>query len=238
MKGRIVSIVVLMAVLLSLCVGCSSSNEAKSFSLVVIPSELKGFSISGQKVVYLVSITDDEGSGPVELSAEGTNCTIEIFPEAIEGEFAEVVVIPTEDSVDGEVTVEIKAVRDGWEETAEVSFGVVPGEDDRGTRAKELLDMFIPWLAENVPELGITEDTVWEGTMVSPQWLVVSHYLFFSEKWEIHIAWHNMIPPYDWVRIDLRERFKEDAPSYSFEIPSVTAEDEPVEYDIPEEIWR
>jgi len=31
--------------------------------------------------------------------------------------------------------------------------------------------------------------------MVSPQWLVVSHYLFFSEEWEMHVEWHIMVAP-------------------------------------------
>ena len=43
------------------------------------------------------------------------------------------------------------------------------------------------------------------GTMVSPQWLVVSHYLFFSEQWELHLEWHIMVAPDDWARISGRK---------------------------------
>jgi len=100
---------------------------------------------------------------------------------------------------------------------------VVEGEDDREPYATELRDRFVAWLTLNRPELGITSETEWSGTMVSPRWLVVSHYLFFSEDWEMHVSWHIMVPPYDWARIDLRHRFDEETPSYAFEISSVDA---------------
>ncbi len=74
--------------------------------------------------------------------------------------------------------------------------------------------------------------------MVSPQWLVVSHYLFFSEDWEMHVSWHIMVAPYDWARIDLRHRFDEETPSYAFEISSVDAGSEPCPIDPPESVWR
>ena len=51
--------------------------------------------------------------------------------------------------------------------------------------------------------------------------LVVSHYLFFSEDWEMGLMWHIMIAPHDWSRIYLRPR-GEMAPTLAFEIPSVS----------------
>lgn len=68
---------------------------------------------------------------------------------------------------------------------------------------------------------------------------MVSHYLFFSEEWELHIEWHIMMPPDDWARIDLRHRFDELEPSYAFEISSVNAtSSEPVPMEVPETVWR
>ena len=93
-------------------------------------------------------------------------------------------------------------------------------------------------LAENYPELGIIEDTAWNGTMVSPVWLIVSHYLFFSDEWEAHIEWHVMVPPSDWAKIDLRHWFDEVVPSYAFEISSLDVASEPVAIEVPETVWR
>lgn len=238
MRRLIFLLVMLGLVFLALLQGCSFSDDKSSFSVAVIPQEIKGHAVPGQQVVYLVSIEDDQGVEPIHLSAVASNCSIRISPEIITGEIAEVYITPDLSSVGSMITVVITAAREGYEDTKEVTFEVVPGEDDRGPMATNLRDKFIPWLVANMPELGITSDTAWQGTTVSPQWLVVSHYLFFSEEWEMHIQWHNMIPPYDWVRIDLRKRFTENTPSYAFEIPSVSAEDEPVEIEVPEEIWR
>jgi hypothetical protein len=67
---------------------------------------------------------------------------------------------------------------------------------------------------------------------------LLSHYLFFSDEWEAHISWHVMIAPYDWSKLDLRHRFDETAPSYAFEISSVSGGINPVPVEVPETIWR
>ncbi len=238
MKRSIAFVIVMGLVLLFLLQGCTSPGEAATFSMSVTPAEINGNAIVGQKVIYLVHIDDNKGKDPVQITAEGTNCTILISPANATDEYVEVIVIPEAASEGSNVSFEITASRGGHEETKSITFEVVPGENDREARATELRDKFIPWLVENMPELGITADTVWEGTTVSPQWLVVSHYLFISEEWEMHVAWHVMIPPYDWVRIDLRKRFEEDKPSYAFEISSIAANDQPIEIEVPDTIWR
>ena len=109
-----------------------------------------------------------------------------------------------------------------------------------GTAAASMRDLFIPWLAANRAELDIDEQTEWEGTIVRPHILVVSHYLYFSDEWELHVFWHVMIPPYDWARIELRRRFEETLPSLAFEVPSVSAAGPVVVNEIEPEgyLWR
>lgn len=227
-------IVVVMAVAAMAC-------EQPIFSIDVVPRELNGDSIAGQQCVFLVTITDagQEDQLAVTITAEAAGAEVVVYQQhVIEGQVAEVVVIPAQASVGKTVTVTITGNRGGAIDKKVVSFDVVEGEDDRQEYAQELLDRFVPWLATNHPELGITGDTEWNGTMVSPVWLVVSHYLFFSEEWEVHVAWHIMVAPHDWARIDLRHRFDELAPSYAFEISSVSANSEPVPIDPPETVWR
>lgn len=90
--------------------------------------------------------------------------------------------------------------------------------------ATEIRDRFIPWLATNHPEFGITSENEWTETIVRPHIAVVMFYLFFSEDWEMGVSWHVMIPPHDWARIYLRHRFVEVQPSYAFEISSLDAQ--------------
>jgi hypothetical protein len=217
------------------------ADENTAFHINVVPEQLNGDSIAGQHCVFLVVITDDgqESELPVGISAEAPGAAVVIYHQDIfAGEVAEVVVTPAQASVGKTVTVTITGNRGSSTDEKVVDFAVAEGEDDRQEYAEELLDRFVSWLATSHPELGITEDTAWNGTMVSPVWLVVSHYLFFSDEWEAHIEWHVMIPPYDWAKIDLRHRFDDLAPSYAFEISSLSTDSEPVAIEVPETVWR
>jgi len=215
--------------------------EQPTFSMNVIPEELNGHSIAGQQCVFLVTVIDADQAGqfPVRISAQAPGAQVIIYKQDIvEGQVAEVVVIPEQASAGKTIKVTIVGSGGAGSDKRVISFDVVEGEDDRQEYARELMDRFVPWLAANRPELGITAETEWKGTMVSPVWLVVSHYLFFSEEWEVHVAWHVMVAPYDWARIDLRHGFDELEPSYAFEISSVSADSEPVETEPPESVWR
>jgi len=221
-------------------------DENTAFHINVIPEQRTEdqepfYSIAGQRFVFLVTITDEGQVSeiPVHISAIAPGAEVVIYYEDIfEKETAEVVVIPAQASIGQIIEVTITGTRGSVSDEKVASFEVAEGEDDRQEYATELLDKFVSWLATNHPELGITEDTAWDGTMVSPVWLVVSHYLFFSEEWEAHISWHIMVPPYDWAKIDLRHRFGELEPSYAFEISSLDANSEPVPIEVPETVWR
>lgn len=241
-KSQFFLTIILLAAATCLTAGCSKSQDSDApFELHVIPEQLNGHSIAGQHCVFLVTITDAEqaSENPVEISAEAQTADIIIYKKALlADQVSEVVVIPSQSAVGKSVKVSVTGTRGSLTEIKSVVFDVVEGEDDRLAHAKELQGKFIPWLESEQPELRIKGDTEWAGTMVSPQWLVVSHYLFFSKEWEMHIQWHNMIPPYDWVRIDLRHRFDELNPSYAFEISSIQAGSEPIAIEVPETVWR
>jgi len=247
--GGCIAVIVAVVVIASLPPASGEPNENSAFHINVIPEtpeQINGdpvfkYSIAGQYFVFLVTITDEaeECELPVTISATAPGAEVVIYHgDIIQGEVAEVVVIPAPASVRQIIEVTITGTRGSVTDEKVASFEVAEGEDDRQEYATELLDKFVSWLATNHPELGITVDTVWNGTMVSPVWLVVSHYLFFSEEWELHIDWHIMVPPYDWARIDLRHRFDELEPSYAFEISSVDATSEPVAVEVPETVWR
>jgi hypothetical protein len=239
--GGCIAVIIAVVAIANLPPASGEPDENGAFHINVIPEQLNGDSIAGQRCVFLVTITDEgqESQLPVRISAEAPGSEVVIHQEDIvEGQVAEVVVIPTQASIGKTIEVTIIGDRGSLTDEKVVSFNVAEGEDDRQEYAGELLDRFVSWLATNHPEFGITDDTSWNGTMVSPVWLVVSHYLFFSEEWEAHISWHIMVPPYDWAKIDLRHRFDELDPSYAFEISSVNATSEPVPIEPPETVWR
>lgn len=221
-------------------VGCGPAVVDEPFELAAVPQELQGFSIPGQQVVFLVTLASGAGPAPVVVSAtaEGADARVEGATLGGGDDVAEVVVIPDAASVGGTVSVTIAGARGDASDSVQVRFDVIEGEDDRAAAAAVLRDRFVHWLAGNHPELGITPDTRWVGTMVSPQWLVVSHYLYFSPDWELHVAWHIMIAPDDWARVDLRPRFRGTAPTLAFEIPSVSLGAEPQPSEVPDAVWR
>ena len=220
----------------------STAGTVAPFSMQVFPERISGESIVGQRVVFLVVVADEgEGVGKgetVSISATAAG-SVTVDPQAIApGQVTEVTVIPDEASVGENVTLTVRGERGRLGRAETVAFSVAEGEDTRGPEATALRDRFVAWLAVDHPELGITNQTEWTGTIVSPIWLVVSHYLFFSEDWEMHVSWHVMIAPYDWAKIDLRHRFTEARPSYAFEISSVSANEEPHVIEPPESVWR
>jgi len=242
----------MMCAAVALC-GCDLFTPVP-FTIEVVPTQIVD-SIPGQRCVLLVTVEDEAAECllalPVRISATADDATVTVENRFIgPGEVAEVSVIPAPeksgsgqfgDQTEGrEITVTIRAVRAGLEETVTVPITVTSEEEDLvGPLAAEVRDLFIPWLAENHPELGISQQTEWSGTIVTPHILVVTHYLYFSPEWEMHVYWHVMIPPYDWARIELRRRFEETLPSRAFEVPSRSADPIEVQEIEPEgTLWR
>jgi len=151
----------------------------------------------------------------------------------------EPIIEPNEPFEEKSLTITIMAERAGVQRAKTVTVNTAQGEDQFAELASTYRDRFIPWLAENYPELGITEETEWVGTIVRPNIVVVMYYLFFSEEWEMGLRWHVMIPPYDFAEIYLRKRDTNLSSTHAFKIFSLDAQDEPQVVDLAQEgIWR
>jgi hypothetical protein len=128
-------------------------------------------SLAGQRCILLVAVMNEGSIGEaVDISANGpgTMANVTVYPQSIlPGQVAEVTVIPSVDSINETLTVTISGERDGIIQNEMVDIEVIPGEDDKGEYAAEMRDMFIPWLFINHPELGITNDTEWTGTIIN-----------------------------------------------------------------------
>lgn len=196
--------------------------------------------IPGQQCILLITAMDEDGgdSGtPVTLSAtEPTGfATVTLQPQEITpGQVAEVTVTPSPASVNQVLTVTIIGARNGFTSEVTMMIEVLPRDDELENIATALRDRFVPWLASNHSEFGISNATAWTGTIVNPRILVVMHYIFLCEEWELYMTWHVTIPPYDWARIYLRQRFAETRPSYAFEISSVINQETPRPIDVPD----
>jgi len=262
------SVFSLLLIIGSTFFACVPYIEPTSFSIQVIPEHITDAIYGQRCIFLVVVTDEGEGISKgkaVNISAKAPGATVTVHPQAItHGQVAEVTVIPGEVII-GEaltspepvtqrppiepiepvepdkpetLTVTITGEREGLEQTESVTIEVRQGEDLLAPTATEMRDRFIPWLAANHPELGITSETEWAESIVRPHILVVMYYLFFSKDWEMGVRWHVMIPPHDWAEIYLRHRFTDLHPSYAFKISSLDAQEEPQAVDLPESVWR
>ena len=212
------------------------------FSIQLVPDAM--VAVPGQRCVFLATV--DGGVGGVRISATAPGSSVTVEPVEISSkQVAEITVIPLEP---GNQTLTIRGGRAILRQTRKAPIEVLEGGTTNGggdpmsDYAAEIRDRFIPWLAANHPELGITDETDWTGTIVRPNFMVVMFYLFFSEEWEMGVSWHVMMPPHDWARVYLRHRFAEARPSYAFEISSLSGSGEPHTVDLEsafaESVWR
>lgn len=214
-------------------------SASVDFSMTVVPAQSVGRSIPGAHVVYLVAVSGSPTDEPVRIRAQAPNAKTTVEPELLApGVVGEVTVVPIDCTCDQTmVGVTITAERGAVSRVETREFELVSGTDDWADEAATHLAPFITWLAANRPELGITEQTTWTGTPGA--WvLIVEHYLYFSDDWELDLEWHVMVPPDDWSRISLRKRWSETAPSLAFEISSVAGATAPHEIDPPDAVWR
>ena len=243
--------------------GIELCYASTTFAMTVVPHEIAD-SVYEQRIVLLVAVEDHgplPASESVHISAAAPGAAIAVEPEEITpGMVCEVTVIPQETPANNtratraraaasalsgypqgdKLVVDIRGQRSGFEQAQDVCINILVGEDLLLEEASIVRDRFIPYLAETYPEFGIDGDTEWAGTIVTPHILVVSHYLFFSEEWEMGVMWHIMIPPYDWARVYLRHRYTHMQPQYAFEIPSLSTQppEEPHPIEPPEEVDR
>ena len=203
------------------------SGSAVDFTLEVLPAEFVGMTVGGQRVVFLVSVSGTAADGPVEITAEAAGATITIEPQPLTpGVVGEVSVVPAAVAAESELTVTINAARAGVGKSVQRTLAMTAGENTLAEEAALHLAPFVAWLEANHPELGITADTAWDGSLGS--WvLIVEHYQYVSADWELGLAWHVMIAPDDWARIYLRHRWSETEPSMAFEISSFSTGTEP-----------
>lgn len=196
--------IVLVAITLAAC----SPAADGPFDLVVEPEFVQGV-IPGERMVLLVTVDEPEAGGPVDLAVSSTGGTLTpATAQVTGGAVVEITYVadPVPEGDEVPITIAVTATRGATEQRHEVSTVVVPWEDTIADTAGEILAVFTRWLADQEPDLGITPDTPFEGTVVAPMLLVVTHYAFFGDDWELGLSWHIMVAPDDWSEVYLRPR--------------------------------
>ena len=140
--GGCVAGIIAIVAMVTLPPTSGEAHENTAFHINVIPETpelINGeynfkYSIPGQHFVFLVTITDEEQGGqlPVRISAKAPGAQVVIYQQDIvEGQVAEVVIIPTQKSVGKTIKVTITGSQGSLTDKKVVSFKVAEGEDDR-----------------------------------------------------------------------------------------------------------
>ena len=197
--------------------------------------------IPGEVVCFVLEPPEAEpGEVSYAVAAEGADVVLEptVFGS---GAVVETCVMPAETETETIATVtfttELQYGSEQLVRTDTRTIAVWPMEDERAQDAQPYFDRWIAWLADEQPELGITAETEWDPTFVST-FLVVSHYAYWNDDWEMVIAWHNMIPPDDWTDVFLRRRGDELAYQIAFRQDSVSGDTEPHPLPTPVDLIR
>lgn len=209
MRSKLLLVPIL--VLIASCAG----GAAEPFELEVAPEIIHGL-YPETGCIILARVTSETGD-PVSLRVEAPGAEVSAPEDVAPGEVAEIEVTPGPATEEMALTITVTGTRGSEERTVARETRVMPFEAPAET-AREILAVFTAWLEANRPELGITPASTFEGRGVNPV-LVVSHYQFLSEEWELGLSWHIMIPPDDWSELSLRPR-DEWAPTLAFRLAS------------------
>lgn len=195
-----------------------TTSDATGAPQIVVSPEFINGAIPDSGLVLLVGLVDRD-QGPVTITAEAPTAEVAVDPPTVSGtSIAEVTVVP---GPAGSETIDVTVTATSGDQTSSVTRAVdiVPWEDDREDQARQILGLFVDWLVDSHPEFGIARETPFSGTLTAPLLMVVSHYGFFSDEWEVGVSWHIMIPPDDFAEMYLRPRTAMQ-PTHAFRIDS------------------
>lgn len=171
-------------------------------------------------------------------SNESISMEYKIWNNTIYEKVIEIFLYPNNTHLDTEIKIMVE-ISNGQRNLLE--FGYVSIVNWTGANIEEvepMKDVFTSYLAQNYPNFGIDENTEWIGFANAPMILVVEHFLFISENWELELSRHVMIPPYNWVQVYIRPR-SQISPIWAGKINSWSDENHTISaIDPPLQIYR
>ncbi len=223
---RLVRWVVVVA-LLGLGASSASCGASDGTSDVTAPLDLVSSPefvnrlVPGRRPLALVAGPSGSAGEPIlwQATASLEGASVEIVPSSTEGDAVAEAWLHVPDVVgESAVTVTVTGRRGDREGTIVVNATVVPGVDDLEPVALDIAELFLRGLDGRVEGLPGERSALALGTPVAGL-LVVSHYAWFTDEFEIGLAWHIMVAPDDWAELYLRPR-SELVPTRAFRVSS------------------
>lgn len=209
--------------------------------ITFIPNEMLSFPGHTAWILANINLNYPDSLSEFTLLIE-TNVTIEndskAWQNSEEKGLVEIFLYPNQSHLDATIEVNLTVTKNEISESSTAFVTVVNWTIPVTGEIFEMQEQFVQFLGENYPSFNINESTIWDAFGNAPMILVVSHYLFKSDCWEMELSRHVMIVPHDWVKIYLRPR-NSTQPFWSGIINSWNSGNHTIEViDPPEEIFR
>jgi len=118
----------------------------------------------------------------------------------------ELFVKPNFTHLNHDVEIKLEFIDNGIHLESFATIEVIDWSPKNITEVEIMRDTFVSYLSSNKSSFGINESILWDGFDNAPQILIVEHYLFRSEFWELALSRHITIAPHDWVKVYIRPR--------------------------------
>lgn len=221
----------------SIILGTVFSLNNPNITIDLYPSDMLSYPGQTAWIVTEISSNDAiecEVSPSKEISFEYETWTLESSTQ-----FLEIFLYPTEIHLDSEIDVKVTVKTDTGRSFSEsMKIKIVNWTTSLPLEIIEMRDHFMQYFEENSTFSDLNSSTPWEFCGSPAQILIVEHYLFKSEFWEMELSRHVMIPPYDWIQVYLRPR-NHATPIWSAKIDSWSLNNNSIyEIEPPTEIFR
>ena len=192
--------------------GCATSKHASpaaaEFSLESSPAHVNRI-IAGRRPLNIISASGERAATAITLTASSSlnGMAVSFQSPTIDpgGSAVELWASVPEVSEDTPVTVTVTGRRGSTEHTITFTATIIPGVDDIASTANDIVAIFLRDLQGKVAGLADEASALPNGTPVAGL-LVVTHYAWFTDRYEIGLAWHIMVAPNDFAEFYVRPR--------------------------------
>ncbi len=191
-------------------------------------------------IAWLVAEVESDESIDFEVETD-LEIPIEsnIWSTSISSYIIEIFLHPTENLIDKEIGVNLFAITSkqklpiGSSNIQVINWTSQILSDD----ILNIRNQFLNYIEANTSFTNINSSTNWNFCGTVPI-LIVEHYLFKSEFWEMEISRHVMIQPHDWIQVYLRPRNQAN-PAVCLKVDSWGGDNSSIyEIEPPSEIFR
>ena len=214
-------IVILVCSCLALLIKCKKNdiiidpveNDMGDYTLVSKFDSIRSYPLGGGNFVLYIQ-PDASFKGEVKFSIEADpklNATLNKTTLTSKNNVIELTINPVASVDIKDYPITVKATHNNIEKKKYLNVKLyqwLPGN----TEASDLkLNDFKSWLIAQNPKYASLFQYQMQKYLTYPEILIVEHWTYLSNDYELRFCFHVMIPPHDWSRIQIRQRGRVEA---------------------------